>query len=304
MNKDRQSGVIVIDKPANVSSAKVVAFVKNVFKAKKAGHTGTLDPFATGVLVCCINQATKLARFFLGGSKKYTAVMHLGVQTDTQDASGKVTASCDTITFSDKMIHAAVKKFEGTIKQTPPFYSALKFKGIPLYRYARRGTPVQKPPRRVHIASIQLLGINLPFVTFEVCCSAGTYIRTLCADIGNAMGCGGHLKELRRIECCGFSIDDTVTLDKLEILALNGGISEHIFSMADALRGMSAVAVDEILGSKIKQGVPIQKKELNPRLLHGPEGFIKFIDTDNQLIAVMKHTPVDDRLHYCCVFAN
>jgi tRNA pseudouridine55 synthase len=202
------------------------------------------------------------------------------------------------------MIHAAIKKFEGTIKQTPPFYSALKFKGIPLYRYARRGTPVQKPPRRVHIASIQPLGINLPFVTFEVCCSAGTYIRTLCADIGNALDCGGHLKELRRNECCGFSIDDAVTLNELEKLVLNGGISEHIFSMADALRGIPTVAVDEILASKIKQGVQIQKKELNPRLFQEPEGFLKFINTDNQLIAVMKHTQADDRLHYCCVFPN
>lgn len=304
LDKDRQSGVIVIDKPAHISSAKAVAFVKSVLKAKKAGHTGTLDPFATGVLVCCINRATKLARFFLDGSKKYTAVLHLGVQTETQDSSGKVTARCEPIAFSDEMIHAAIKKFEGTINQTPPYYSALKYKGIPLYRYARWGRPVQKPPRRVHIASIQPLEINLPLVSFDVWCSAGTYIRTLCADIGNALGCGGHLKELRRIECCGFSIDETVPLYELEKRVLNGGVAAQMFSMADALRGISAVAADENLASKIKRGMRVQKKELNPRLFHGPEGFIKFIDSDNQLIAVMKQTPADDNLHYCCVFPN
>jgi tRNA pseudouridine(55) synthase len=146
--------IIVIDKPANISSAKAVATVKRILRADKAGHTGTLDPFATGVLVCCINSATKLARFFLNGNKKYNAVLHLGVQTDTQDSSGKIVASSDRTEFSDQMIHSAIKKFEGTIEQLPPVYSALKHKGIPLYRHARKGNPIQKPPRHVHISYI------------------------------------------------------------------------------------------------------------------------------------------------------
>ncbi len=299
-----QSGIIVIDKPANISSAKAVATVKRILRADKAGHTGTLDPFATGVLVCCINSATKLARFFLNGNKKYKAVLHLGVQTDTQDSSGKIVASSDRTGFSDQVIHSAIKKFEGTIEQLPPVYSALKHKGIPLYRHARRGNPIQKPPRRVYISYIHILEISLPLVSFEVFCSAGTYIRTLCSDIGVSLGCGGHLKELRRIESSEFSIDEALTLSKLEKLACQGDISQRMINMVDALRGMPAVVADQKLTQRIKQGKLIGNNDLNPIPLFGSKGFIKLIDTDNRLAAVMRHAPEDDRLNYCCVFPN
>jgi tRNA pseudouridine55 synthase len=299
-----KSGIIVINKPANISSAKTVATVKRILKANKAGHTGTLDPFATGVLVCCINSATKLARFFLNGDKKYKAVLHLGVQTDTQDSSGKIVASSDRTGFSDQMIHSAIKKFEGTIEQLPPVYSALKHKGIPLYRHARRGNPIQKPPRRVHISYIHILDTSLPLVSFEVCCSAGTYIRTLCSDIGISLGCGGHLKELQRIESSEFSIDEALTLSELEKLACEGDISERMISMVDALRGMPTVVADQKLTQKIKQGKLIWNKDLNPIPPFGSKSFIKVVDADNQLIAVMTKAPEDDRLDYCCVFPN
>jgi tRNA pseudouridine55 synthase len=295
-----QSGIIVIDKPANISSARAVATVKRILRADKAGHTGTLDPFATGVLVCCINRATKLARFFLNGNKKYKAVLHLGVQTDTQDSSGKIVASSDRTGFSDQMIHSAIKKFEGTIEQLPPVYSALKHKGIPLYKHARRGNPIQKPPRRVHISYIQILEISMPLVNFEVFCSAGTYIRTLCADIGVSLGCGGHLKELRRIESSEFSIDESLTVSELEKLACEGDISERMISMVDALRGMP----DKKLTQIIKQGKLIWNKDLNSITPFGSKRFIKVVDTDNLLIAVMRRAPEDDRLNYCCVFPN
>ena len=299
-----QSGIIVIDKPANLSSAKTVATVKRIIRADKAGHTGTLDPFATGVLVCCINSATKLSRFFLNGDKKYKAVLHLGVQTDTQDSSGKIEASSDRIGFSDQIIQSAIKRFEGTIEQLPPVYSALKHKGIPLYRHARKGNPIQKPPRRVHISYIHILEISLPLVSFEVFCSAGTYIRTLCSDIGVSLGCGGHLKELRRIESSKFSIDEALTLSELEKFACEGDISERMINAVDALRGIPIVVADQKLTRKIKHGKLIKSKELNPIPPCGSKGFIKVVDTDNQLIAVMRQTPEDDRLNYCCVFPN
>jgi tRNA pseudouridine55 synthase len=304
MLRHDQSGIIVIDKPANISSAKAVAAVKRILRADKAGHTGTLDLFATGVLVCCINRATKLARFFLNGDKKYKAVLQLGVQTDTQDSSGKIVASSDRTGFSDQMIQAAIKKFEGTIEQLPPVYSALKHKGIPLYRHARRGNPIQKPPRRVHISYIQILEISMPLVSFEVFCSAGTYIRTLCSDIGLALGCGGHLKELRRIESSKFSIDESLALSELEKLACEGDTSKRMINMVDALRGMPAVVADQKLTQTIKQGKLIWNKDLNPNTPCGSKRFIKVVDTDNQLIAVMRQTPEDDRLDYCCVFPS
>jgi tRNA pseudouridine55 synthase len=304
MNSHQQSGVIVIDKPANISSAKAVASVKRILGTEKAGHTGTLDPLATGVLVCCLNSATKLAQFFLNGRKKYSVMLHLGVQTDTQDSSGTITDRCDHTAFSEPMICSAIKQFQGTIEQLPPVYSALKHKGVPLYRHARKGNPVQKPPRQVHISSINILKINLPLVTFEVLCSAGTYIRTLCSDIGKSLGCGGHLKELRRIESSEFTINEALTLDGLEKLAFQGDVSKRIISMVDALRGMTAAKVDDKLAHKIKHGNLIRKNDLNPVGIKGSEGFIKVIDTANQLIAVMRQIPKDDRLNYCCVFPN
>ncbi len=304
MDTYRQSGVIVIDKPPKISSAQVVAHVKRIVGAQKAGHTGTLDPFATGVLVCCLNGATKLARFFLKGGKKYQAVLHLGVQTDTQDSSGTIISSCNPMAFSDRLIGSVIKKFEGTIEQIPPIYSALKYRGVPLYRHARKGNPVQKPPRRVHISSIQILEVNLPLVRFEISCSAGTYIRTLCSDIGNSLGCGGHLQELRRIESSNFTIQEALPLDELEKLAMYGDISKRIINMADALRSMPVVVADVRLAQKIKQGKPISKTDFNQVQITDPKGFIKFIDKANRLIAVVKMTARDDRLDYCCVFPN
>jgi tRNA pseudouridine55 synthase len=179
----KSSGIIVVDKPADITSARVVARIKKFFGAPKAGHTGTLDPFATGVMVCCINNATRLSRFFLHGNKKYEALLHLGIETETQDSTGTIIATCDEVHFSDKTIQTVFKQFEGTLYQHPPIFSALKHKGIRLYKLAREGKPVQKPPRRISISYIKILEIDQPLIRFEVSCSAGTYIRTLCADI-------------------------------------------------------------------------------------------------------------------------
>ena len=299
-----QNGVIVVDKPANISSANTVAIIKRVLRAPKIGHAGTLDPFATGVLECCLNKATKLARFFLNGQKKYNAVLHLGEETDTQDSTGTVIARCSRIEFSEQRIRSVFKQFEGTIAQTPPAFSALKHKGVPLYKHARRGNPIQKPPRRVNITSIKILSINLPLVNFEVACSAGTYIRTLCSDIGRTLGSGGHLKALRRIESSGFSLDEALTLAELEELAKTPNMSRRITSMADSLRGMPVAVADENLTKKVRQGHPLKKEHLTPLAISSPKGFIKIINTDNELLAVIKQTNESDRLPYCCVFSK
>ena len=296
------SGVIVVDKPPGITSAKVVARVKKLLKARKAGHTGTLDPFATGVLVCCINSATKLARFFLHGGKKYEAVLHLGVETDTQDSTGTVTNICNTVEFSKKTIQSAFRKFEGTIKQLPPVYSALKHKGIPLYKLARSKKPVQKPARPVSIITLKILEIHLPTIRFEVFCSAGTYIRTLCADIGASLGCGGHLKELRRIESSGFTIADAVTLEELEDLTLSKKSSDRIISMSNALSAIPGHIADNVLVKKIMHGHIITKNDIMFETINAFEGFIKIVDTDKELVAVLKYTEDKNRYDYCCVF--
>ncbi|MDH4204700.1 MAG: tRNA pseudouridine(55) synthase TruB [Desulfobacteraceae bacterium] len=303
-NFERQelSGIIVVDKPPGITSAKVVARVKKSLKAKKAGHTGTLDPFATGVLVCCINRATKLSRFFLHGKKKYEAVLHLGVETDTQDSTGIVTNVCHNVEFSKKTIQSAFKRFEGNIKQLPPVYSALKHKGIPLYKLARSKKPIQKPARQVSIITLKILEIHPPFIRFEVFCSAGTYIRTLCADIGASLGCGGHLKELRRIESSGFTITDAVTLEELEDLTLSEKSSDRIISMSNALKDMPEYIADNVLVNKINHGHIITKNDFMAEKINVFEGFIKIVDTNKTLVAVLKHAKEKNRYDYCCVF--
>ncbi len=296
------NGVIIVDKPAGISSAKVVARVKKLLKARKAGHTGTLDPFATGVLVCCINRATKLSSFFLHGEKKYEAILRLGIETDTQDLTGKVTRNCKNIAFSEKTIKSVFKRFEGTITQLPPVYSALKHKGIPLYKLARNNKPVQKPARRVSIISLEILEINLPIIRFEVSCSAGTYIRALCADIGASLGCGGHLKELRRIESSGFTIEEAVTLEELEKLALTQDLSGRMIRMSNALKDMPEYVADKILAKKIMHGNIMTKNDFLPEKGGFEESFIKIVDADNNLLAILKYTNDNNKYEYFCVF--
>ncbi len=298
------NGILIIDKPAGITSAGVVSRVKKIPGVKKVGHGGTLDPFATGVLVCCLNQATKLARFFLHEDKKYEAILNLGICTDTQDATGVVRSTCSPLELSEKRIKSAFKNFSGSIDQFPPVYSALKHKGVPLYKLARNGKPVQKPARRVFISSIKIIDIHLPFVSFEVECSAGTYIRTLCADIGEFLGCGGHLKELRRTRCGRFTIEKAIGLSDIKVTGLPSGPGGIIISMTDALGDMNEYVADEIMIKKIIHGNTITKKEIPWDKPDTGEEFLKIIDNKRELIAVLKHTTGKDRYRYCCVFSK
>jgi len=245
------SGVVIVDKPAGATSAKVLGRVKSLYRGKKAGHAGTLDPFATGVLVCCLNRATRLARFFLHDRKKYRGTLRLGIDTDTQDLTGRVLAAKGTTGIKAKDVQAVMARFQGTIAQVPPAFSALKHKGTPLYRLARSGNPVQKPPRQITIDRLTILEVAIPQVHFEVTCSAGTYIRTLCADIGRRLGCGGHLQALQRLESSGFTLAEAVSLDDLEQLAADGNPASHLIPMADALRGMPEVTADRRMAGRI-----------------------------------------------------
>ena len=298
------SGLLIVDKPAGISSAKVVARVKALLKAKKVGHTGTLDPFATGVLVCCINRATKLARFFLRGNKKYEAVLRLGIETDTQDSTGNITRVCDPGKFSENTIKSVFKRYEGTLTQVPPVYSALKYKGIPLYKLARRDKPVQKPARKISVIDLEIRDIQLPTIRFEVSCSAGTYIRTLCADIGAALGCGGHLKTLRRIESSGFTIKQAITLEELEDLARTNQSSGRIIGMSDALKHFPEHTADHMLEQKIKHGQILTKNDIVSETVNPSGGFMKIVDAEKQLIAVLKHAGDRDKYDYVCVLNN
>ena len=299
MKYQQPSGILIVDKPERITSADVVNRIKRFPEVKKAGHAGTLDPFATGVILCLINQATRLSRFLLQGWKTYDAVMVLGTATDTQDATGNVIREQLLPALDNRTIQAAVKRFLGEISQVPPAYSALKHNGKPLYEYAREGRPIQKPARRVTIDSIEINSIDLPEIRFTVCCSSGTYIRTLCADIGQTLGCGAHLKDLRRIKSSGFRIEESEMLEKIEYTAAAGRLSEKIIPMADALRGMTAVTADKALTERIKYGKIIYQHDVDDI----PEtDYIKVLDTEKNLLAVLFRSGNQDRLDYCCVF--
>jgi len=296
------NGILVIDKPPGLSSARVVSIVKRLLQAQKVGHAGTLDPFATGILIVCVNQATRLARFWLNSAKTYQAELCLGIETDTQDPTGTVISTCEAVDVPENTLRAVMKSFVGTMNQAPPVYSALKHQGVPLYRLARKGEPFQKPARQIRIYRLDILEIALPLVRFEVCCSAGTYIRTLCADIGNILGCGGHLKNLRRTASSGYAITDAIALSELEGLARSGDVDRHLTGMSEALPDMVSFQADKALTDKLKYGMMITIAEVPPSCLLAGENLIKIIDGNNRLLSILSYDPVQQGFTYCCSF--
>lgn len=213
----------MVDKPAGVTSFSVVSRVRRILGIKKVGHAGTLDPFATGLLIVCAGRpATKLISLFMDGKKEYLAKLHLGVATETFDTEGEVTGRKSVGTLSASDIEICLQRFRGRQLQTPPQYSALKHKGKPLYYYARRGIEVKKPPREIDITLLErvdgkhdLLGDEAD-LTLRVICSKGTYIRTLAADMGDFFGCGAHLQQLRRTKSGCFSIENSLRVDDFD----------------------------------------------------------------------------------------
>ncbi len=295
-------GFIVIDKPENMTSARVVSHVKKALGAKKVGHAGTLDPFATGVMICCVNRATRLARFFLGGDKKYEALLHLGIETDTQDATGSRVAESPVPDCSETEIQAVCRSFTGPLDQVPPIYSALKHKGVPLYKHARLGKPIQKPARQIVVFDLHITEIQLPYVRFEVTCSAGTYIRTIGADIGKKLGCGGHLKALRRLESSSFSTADAMTLETVEQRVADEPFSRYAVGMTEALETMPERVADHDLKNKIVNGVPLTQKDVVLEEAADKGKFIKLIDANRELLAVIEPSEISGEYVYCCVF--
>ena len=209
-------GVLNLNKPPKLTSRKAVDCVKRILNVKKAGHGGTLDPDATGVLLICLGDGTKLFEVLQVGTKEYEGTLILGVTTDTLDANGQITKIADTSQITPDQIRSVCQQFVGDIEQTPPMFSAVKHKGKPLYKLARRGIEVERQSRRVFIESIELLSCNIPKVRFRVVCSKGTYIRVLAADIGAALSCGAHLSELIRTRSGVFKIEEAHTFDSLK----------------------------------------------------------------------------------------
>ena len=255
------SGLLLIDKPPGPSSFEVVRRVKKALKARKAGHGGTLDPFATGLLLLLIGEATKLVPFLMPEPKTYRAAVKLGEETDTQDPTGEVTARSDRLPEPDE-IYPAAARFVGEIEQVPPMYSALRHQGERLYRMARRGEMVEVKPRQVTIYRLTVQEVALPLATLEVSCSSGTYIRTLAADLGKALGCGGHLADLRRLAVGPFKVEEALDLGAVREMP-NEELASRIIPLAECLPGFRAISVGPEEEEILRYGRPLPWPEDN-----------------------------------------
>ena len=299
------SGLALLNKPAGFSSAQFLTIAKRTFGVKKAGHCGTLDPLAEGLLICCLNQATRLSTFLLPGGKTYAVMLKLGSATDTQDTEGTVVNEAPVPAFTYDELVAVLASFTGEIQQVPPAYSALKHEGVPLYKLARKGKAVVKPARTVTIESITINTVDLPYVGFTVTCSAGTYVRTLCHDIGLKLGCFGHMTGLKRTATCGLSLEDALTLDEIRQLDRNQPIPlKGFIPMREALPEVTKLTAEPGLVEKLSYGrllyardfAALQNADLQPNTI------FCVLDEAGELQAIVEFTAMDAPLRQCAVF--
>jgi len=247
-------GVLNINKPSGMTSHDVVLAVRRIVKEKRIGHTGTLDPMATGVLVLCLGKATRIARYLEAGEKEYQAVMRLGVTTDTLDAEGRVLETRPYEPPGRSQLLRALDGFIGTIMQQPPVYSAIKVRGVPSYKLARQGKAEPLKPRTVTIRHIELTAYEDPFISLTICCSKGVYVRTLCADLGESLHAGAHLTRLVRTRSGQFGIGHAVTIEQLERLAASDSVEKSLLSLDEALSEFPSVRVDDAEAIRISHG--------------------------------------------------
>jgi len=280
------NGVLVINKPQGWTSHDVVNKARRILQEKQIGHTGTLDPLATGVLVLCVGKATKIVRYLEADDKEYTAELKLGSTTDTQDADGKVLETREYSPPSIDQVRDVMNCFLGSIQQRPPAYSALKVNGVPSYRLARKGTIQEHKARPVTIYDIRLIEYADPIVRFTVQCSKGTYVRTLCADTGDRLGMGAHLVSLIRTRAGHFQLEKALTLEQIGELAASGAAEKALIPLNDALNGFSAVTIDESNSRRIAHGNAISLPE-GPAL-ETPNGPIRVLGQDGQLLAIAR----------------
>lgn len=251
------NGVLNIFKPSGITSFDVVRMVKRAANTKKVGHTGTLDPMASGVLPVCIGNATKIVDYIMNESKIYKSTLKLGIVTDTYDKEGKILKE-ETVNLESKIVEECIKSFQGSIEQVPPMYSALKVNGKRLYQLAREGIEVERKARKINIYSIDILNIDLPYVTFQVHCSKGTYIRSLCYDIGEKLGVGASMWELERVKTGIFNIKDALHIDDLN----NENINEYLVPIDEALSKYESITIEEVYEKLLVNGVLIKDKRI------------------------------------------
>lgn len=285
------NGILNILKPKGISSYQTVKEVRDILNISKAGHTGTLDPSASGVLLICIGQATKIAEFLVGMKKHYRGEMILGISTDSQDSEGKIIQKREVGTdINENRIKDVFKKYEGTISQMPPMFSAAHYKGKRLYRLARKGIEVKRNLKEIKIYQLNLINfyqdVN-PIVKFEVICSKGTYIRTLCNDIGNELSCGAHLSNLVRKKVGNFSIEDSLNLEELKKEKVLG--KRYLISIDSALQEFNKITVkSEAIKTVLNGGVISSEQivEIPEGLMTRKNKFVKIFDEKGDLLSL------------------
>lgn len=254
MRNKTVSGILNLNKPAGFTSHDVVNHVRKLTGIKRIGHTGTLDPLATGVLLVCVGQATRLIEYLVPGTKQYRAVIRLGQATTTYDAEGEVTSQADPAGLTEADVQRALAGFTGDIAQVPPAFSAIKKNGVPLYKLARKGLLVEPEARAVHVERIDLLSFNLPEITVEVTCGPGTYIRSLAHDLGQTLGVGAHLTELTRTANGCWRIEQAVSLETLAQAAADGSLADLLGSKEEALAHLPRLILSPEEETAVKMG--------------------------------------------------
>jgi tRNA pseudouridine55 synthase len=284
------NGLLIVDKPEGIPSLDVVREIKHRFGIKKAGHIGTLDPFATGVLPIVLNEGTKLVPFLKEGPKEYDVTLKLGEETSTDDWTGKVVMSQSWEGIRPEKIEVLIQTFLGKIRQTPPMYSAIKKQGKPLYQLARKGIEVEREEREVEIYNIQTEEIELPYVHFKVSCSKGTYIRALGRDLGRKIGCGGHLLHLRRVRSGPFTLEQAISWERLKDLSTVDALQPWMISMNAALPSLPEVIGDEHLVRKVRFGREMVVQDLSLQMLPAFEKgqWLKMSSPEEGLVAILK----------------
>lgn len=247
------NGIMLIDKPCDWTSHDVVGKLRGILHERRIGHSGTLDPMATGLLVVFVGRATRAVEFAEADSKEYIAGLRLGISTDTQDITGNTLKSSNSLP-SKAELEQALSAFKGEISQIPPMYSAIKVGGRKLYDLARRGESVERKPRRVTIDKLDIIGENESDYVLDVVCSKGTYIRTLCNDIGDTLGCGGCMSSLRRVKAGAFSIEKAHTIDEIQAAADNGGLDEIIIPVDRLFSAYPELTVKDTAEKKLRNG--------------------------------------------------
>ncbi len=255
------NGILLIDKPGGMTSHDVVRRVRRICRTRRVGHTGTLDPMATGVLVVAVGEGTRIVEFLMEGRKSYRATMKLGETTDTQDAEGTIISQVDWRAVDEAGVRRVLGGMVGPLRQVPPMYSALKKDGVALHTLARQGVEVEREPRDMEIFDLRVLSVELPLVTFEVDCSKGTYVRTLAHDAGQLLGVGAHLSALRRIVNSGFGVADCQQLADLEQMP-SEEVPRRLLDISSALAAWPLCPVDPAALVRLRNGIPPELQQV------------------------------------------